>query len=329
MTVAYFEFHGMDILDQEQDFFREVLEVYKTLPCLWDESVKATQEEIKNGEQKIMKKINKWFPSVKLRAWRAQMKLMTKNYKEELVKVLKAEEEDKVYESQLWYFYDFDFLEKTTIKEINGNKYQTTTRKRRKLQDCDDVEESYMCRKKMNWSHDEILKLIHEVTKYPFLRLNSANVVDSSIRYKAYKKIARTLGVSVDDMKRKLRHLQISYTTVKRERVKENQVVTTWPYYELLHAFNSAVCSPEEIMTCIENNFSVNSKDASVNTEAMLMESLNTGLEILEEPLDEFDVFGEFVAAEIRNLPTEAQRRRLKRLIFQDWLDITESLDTY
>lgn len=167
------------------------------------------------------------------------------------------------------------------------------------------------------------MALIHETTKFPFFRLNTANVVDGNIRAKAYMKIARKMGVTVDEMKRKFRSLQINYTTVKRERAGKDQPIT-WPYYELMDQFNQATTTPDEVKRCIDKHFTVKTKDMAIGTSPDLLASLDLALQVIEEPLDEYDVFGEYVASEFRKLPTEEQKQRLKRLILRDLLDITD-----
>lgn len=51
---------------------------------------------------------------------------------------------------------------------------------------------------------------------------------------------------------------------------------------------------------------------------------LKKAMDELNKPHDEFQIFGDYIAAELRSMRSEANRRRLKRKIQQALLEISE-----
>lgn len=55
--------------------------------------------------------------------------------------------------------------------------------------------------------------------------------------------------------------------------------------------------------------------------------ALENALQIMQKPCDEYQIFGDFVASELRGLRKAASKRKLKRLIQQAILEVTDEDD--
>ncbi|KAG8273145.1 hypothetical protein J6590_027483 [Homalodisca vitripennis] len=102
----------------ERKFLLEVIEVYHSLPALWDNKWKDYSNRIKKNEQydELLQKYNERYPEADRKALVKKINSLRTNFRKEFRHIKNSEkrksgaETDEVLEPTLWYFDEMKFL---------------------------------------------------------------------------------------------------------------------------------------------------------------------------------------------------------------------------
>lgn len=100
----------------EKKFLLEVLEVYRSLPALWDHRSKDYSNRTKKNEQydELLQKYNEKYPEADRKALVKKINSLRTNFRKESRRIKNCERSgagcDEVLEPTLWYFEQMKFL---------------------------------------------------------------------------------------------------------------------------------------------------------------------------------------------------------------------------
>lgn len=100
----------------EKKFILEVIEVYRSLPALWDNKCKDYSNRTKKNEQyeELLQKYKERFPDADRKAMVKKINSLRTNFRKELRRIKNSERSgagsDDVVEPTLWYFDEMKFL---------------------------------------------------------------------------------------------------------------------------------------------------------------------------------------------------------------------------
>lgn len=101
---------------EEKKFLLEVIEVYRSLPALWDHGSKDYSNRTKKNEQyeELLKKYQEKYPEADRKALVKKINSLRTNFRKELRRIKNSERSgagaDEVVEPTLWYFDEMKFL---------------------------------------------------------------------------------------------------------------------------------------------------------------------------------------------------------------------------
>ncbi|XP_072944033.1 uncharacterized protein [Epargyreus clarus] len=199
----------------------------------------------------------------------------------------------------------------------------------------------------MEWSKEKTLKLIE------LLQLNATlwnpslcdTRRDKQKRKEELRVIAEVLGISVPDTTKKIQHLRTQYNRESAREARANaedpnyRYVSNWYAFEYLH-FMKDSSKPYRVFLSEDNaevNSSVNSNDTTTSAETKvanvspqhkvarteLYQSFKPEIVYPSAPptRDEFTVFGEYIANELRSLKGEKNllvaKKKIQDVIFE------------
>ncbi|XP_045785808.1 uncharacterized protein LOC123881196 [Maniola jurtina] len=190
----------------------------------------------------------------------------------------------------------------------------------------------------MEWSKDKTLKLIE------LLQLN-ANLWNPSLcdtrrdkqkRKEELRGIADILNISVSDATKKIQHLRTQYNRESaREARSENECyISNWYAYEYLH-FMKDSNKPYRVLLSDNQDINITLQGTENSASECKLDNLPTPSKIARTDLlhsfkpdivypanrDEFSVFGEYVANELRSLKGEKNllvaKKKIQDVIFE------------
>lgn len=103
-------------LSEERKFLLEVIEVYRSLPALWNVKSNDYSNRSKKSEQydELLKKYNEKYPSADKKEVIKKINSLRTNFRKEFKKIRDSEKsgvgEDEVAEPTLWYYEEMKFL---------------------------------------------------------------------------------------------------------------------------------------------------------------------------------------------------------------------------
>ncbi|KAJ8977060.1 hypothetical protein NQ317_017222 [Molorchus minor] len=150
------------------------------------------------------------------------------------------------------------------------------------------------------------------------------------IKSKMYRDRLKKFDATEAEIQRKLHNLrtQENQEWNKMKKRKSGQGTddtynSSWEYFESLKFLvdqNMASGTEDNLLTLLttaDNKYI--KKKRTCNDNAM-----EKAMAVLNRPSDEFDIFGEYVASELRSLQHDHNRRKLKRMIQKAILDMSE-----
>ncbi|CAG9585658.1 unnamed protein product [Danaus chrysippus] len=197
----------------------------------------------------------------------------------------------------------------------------------------------------MEWSKDKTLKLIE------LLQLN-ANIWNPSLcdtrrdkqkRKEELRGIADVLGISVSDATKKIQHLRTQYNRESAREARANsegpneRYVSNWYAYEYLHFMKDSnkpyrVLQSEdnsEIHSTLQSHSDSSVADCKLDNispppkiaRTELLHSFKSDIVYPSSNRDEFTVFGEYIANELRSLKGEKNlllaKKKIQDVIFE------------
>lgn len=106
---------------KEKQFWLEFLDLYKSMPCLWNVKIKDyNNRELKNKcYDKMIVKLRVIDPDANREKVVRKINVFRTNYKRDLKKLQKSKKSESgvQFESSLWYFDKLRFLEETECSE--------------------------------------------------------------------------------------------------------------------------------------------------------------------------------------------------------------------
>jgi hypothetical protein len=100
----------------ERKFLLEVIEVYSSLPALWDNKSTDYSNRTKKNEQydQLLQKYNERYPEADRKALVKKINSLRTNFRKELRRIKNSERSgagtDEIVEPTLWYFEEMKFL---------------------------------------------------------------------------------------------------------------------------------------------------------------------------------------------------------------------------
>ncbi|KAG8224041.1 hypothetical protein J437_LFUL001118 [Ladona fulva] len=208
---------------------------------------------------------------------------------------------------------------------------------------------------KREWLATDVENLICAYKSRPCLwDINSLDFKDKYAKSKAINELAREFNTSTSEISRKIHNLRNQFNSEMKKTLQrfsgkgtaENNV-SKWPHFQALMFLKSSVISREpreptknyagsEVISQLGEEIILEEPNMQ-NSNEFNPEEMNNIKS--EEPVgkskkrkqttaiyesDQFDIFGEFVASEIRNLSVEYLKRKMKRRIQQVILEILE-----
>ncbi|XP_069359083.1 uncharacterized protein [Maniola hyperantus] len=122
-------------LDDQKEFLRECIRLYKDLPTLWNVKSKVYYDRDKKdmAYRILLRKYRQWFPKATRNDLKKKLNALRTNYRKELRKYLQSveSESDPLYEPSLWYYKEMSFLH--NLHKTSGEETESSM----------DVEQNY------------------------------------------------------------------------------------------------------------------------------------------------------------------------------------------
>lgn len=109
----------------ERRYWREFLELYRELPCLWDVKAKEyCDRNKKNAAYELMiMKLKEKDEAATRESVVKRINIFRSSFRKEHKKVLSSYKYEEVYQPTLWYYDDLKFLLQDGIQDSSVNNY--------------------------------------------------------------------------------------------------------------------------------------------------------------------------------------------------------------
>ncbi|XP_030378065.1 uncharacterized protein LOC115626749 [Scaptodrosophila lebanonensis] len=173
------------------------------------------------------------------------------------------------------------------------------------------------------WDREKTIKLIELYENYSVLwDVSSADYTNKHKKQNAYREIAEKLDKSDDEIKTKIHHLRTQFLQeVRRVKQKKSGQGTSdnytskWEFFDALKFIkNDDVPSTSKAKKRKRDEIEFKDEDLIIKKASAL----------LDKPADDHQVFGDFVASELRLLKSHQNRLLLRRKIQRAILEVSE-----
>lgn len=130
----------------ERKFILECIEVYRSLPALWNVKIKDYSNRIKKNEQydQLLRKYREYYPDADKSQLVKKFNSLRTNFRKELNRIRESEKSgagtDDIIEPTLWYFAEMQFLVGQDEPSASQSTIQKEDNDKEEIENIDDVD---------------------------------------------------------------------------------------------------------------------------------------------------------------------------------------------